>query len=138
METINYTSNFNGKLNNTCFADIRLPFDHISKGTYLHVQLDNVGSLGITRIISVMPIQFKHITDHMAFTVIGQNAAYLRKMLASFYDHVNEETKFVHFIQAFTQRNPDTLFKLLETQHDKLLAGVKQYEQQPQYAEASR
>ncbi len=137
METINYSSNFNGKLNNTCFADIRLPFPHIAQGNYLHVNLDRVGSLGITRIISVMPIQFKHITDHMAFTVIGQNAGYLRKMLYQFYDGVNEETKFVHFIQAFTQRNPDTLFKLLETQHDKLLAGVQQYAQQQQHAKAS-
>lgn len=123
MESITYSDNWNGKLLCNFFPDIRLPFPgKYTPGNILQSNHDRIGLLGLQKVISVYPILFKNINDHMAYTVCGNNAGYLKKMLSQFYENINQDTQLLHIVFMFTMREADTLPKLLEKHYDKLLS----------------
>jgi hypothetical protein len=122
MDTITYKENWNGKLLCDTFPDVRLPFQKYTTGTILEVQHERIGFLGYAKVLSVQPFLFSQITDNMAYSVIGKPRTYLRKVLSDFYEGMKEDTKLVHIILAFTERNPATLHQLLEKQYNKFLA----------------
>lgn len=122
METIKYSDNRNGNLLCDSFADIRLPFPQYSIGTINRIELEHIGFLGYARIITAMPIMYKDITDLRAFPVCGKSGSYLKEMIKRFYDHIYDERPMVFFISQWTERNPETLLKLIEKRYDKLLS----------------
>lgn len=123
MEKITYSDNWNGKLLCDCWPDIRKPIAaKYSPGTILEIEHNTIGFLGYAKVISVYPFQYKSINDHMSYTVTGKGAGFLKKILTSFYDNINNETQLVHVVLQWTQRNPDTLHQLMEKQYSKMLS----------------
>jgi hypothetical protein len=123
MDSIKYSDNWNGKLLCDCWADVRKPFPgKYTPGTILEIQHDRIGFLGYAKVMSVQPFHYKNITDNMSFTVTGQPAGFLKKMLCQFYEDITPESPLVHVIIKFTERNADTLHQLLEKQYNKLLS----------------
>lgn len=132
MDSIKYTSNFNNKLLNEFWPDVRLPLGQkFELHNTLEIELERVGFMGYAKIVAVKEFKYKHITDNMAYPVFGQSAPAMRKMLNQFYDYkLNSETNLVHVILHWTQRNPETLHQLFTKPWDKIIANTpnsKQY-----------
>jgi hypothetical protein len=123
MYAIKYTDNWNGKLLCDTWPDVRIPFAEFTTiGNILKVEHETIGFLGYARVLSCKPFTYGHITDNMSYSVTGKPRAYLKKMLTDFYEGMKEDTKLVHVILSFTERNPATLHKLIEKQYNKMLS----------------
>jgi hypothetical protein len=103
MNTTNFTQNWNGKLLNDCFSDIRLSCNY-QRGE-IHEIFLNKTFLGYAKIIALRTIKLMEITDTTAYTICGYNDTYLREVFRKMYGHIDGPRDMFMPTFQWTQRH---------------------------------
>lgn len=75
MRYTNFSQNFNHKLCNFCFSDLRLE-DSFEYGQEREIRL-NDEAIGIAKVVALRTFNFAHLSNELAYHICGHNAAYL-------------------------------------------------------------
>lgn len=106
--TLDFTSNWNGKLFLDNFSTVRLYNEgKYFTGNELEIKLNGV-SFGYAKVIASRKFPFGKISDLLAFTDTGKPAHYLAGLIRRFYGkkiEISNETALHHVVLHYTQRN---------------------------------
>ena len=109
MTRISFTQNPNGKLFADTFSDVRL-FDaeRFGLGNKLQVYLGGM-QMGTVEVVAVRRIEFRQISDTLAYLVCGKPAPYLAALLRAYYptDTLEPYTALHHVVLQWTSRNEE-------------------------------
>lgn len=110
MNRINFTSNPNGKLFADIFSDVRLHDpERFFPAAKMDVYLKGM-QMGTVQVVSFRSIEFRQITDILAYLVCGKPAAYLAALLRSYYENqitFTRHTQLDHIVFQWTSRNEE-------------------------------
>lgn len=91
-KSINYSKNWNGKLNCQFHTSIRIADDYWIAGDYIKVMKNNEW-LFRGRIIKVQPFELKQLGEITAFLDTGKSLSETKALLKSIYPDRNLETQ---------------------------------------------
>jgi hypothetical protein len=116
MLQLDFSSNWNGKLFNDTFSDIRLHNPDINfLGNEMEVMEKSIYH-GIVKIVAVRSFPYYKINDVLAFINVGKPAAYQAEILKRCYaknQAIQPDMQLDHIVFTYTKRNIETQSQLL-------------------------
>jgi hypothetical protein len=127
MQSINYSSNFNGKLFSDCWGDVRLHNEDKFVAANSIQVLYKGKEIGLAQIVAVRSFEFRQIRDVLSFLDCGKPSYYLASVLQKFYGPLQPTDLLDHVVLKYTHRNIELQQALLrEWWNEKISQQPKQ------------
>lgn len=105
---LQFSTNPNGKLFADTFSDLRLhDAERFQVGAVVEPYYKGM-QMGTARIVALRTIEYRHISDVLAYLVCGKPAPYLAALMRSFYESqqaIEPHTRFDHLVLQWHSRN---------------------------------
>lgn len=115
MLQLTFSQNWNGKLFNDCFGDIRLHDPQLYIVGHQVEVIEKSMYHGIAEIVAVRNFKYRQIRDVLAFLNVGKPAHYQAELIKRFSGfNLNEETLLDHIVLRYVERQKETQSNLMQ------------------------